>query len=259
MKQFLSAPLLLVACLLSCSSASADPPVHYLHGGILVPGAIGTAQLQRGGPLPGYFQPMEVSAPAGTAIAVADQNQFTVPQPAPLKAGMMIGPVYRLRVTNIPQHTGEEVYPTIEVINRLYPPCGEELKFPVPIELAQEDLVAAIDGRFVTRIVYVENPRAAYPRVEDPHFQLTVECSPKDDPLVMADRLGRPIAIVRIGGRIPTNTANPDSDFMYNSPPLLLFNQRAGAPPVEPLNVMNRLPAREMTANSQSNSAAMAR
>src|SRR5262249_22056858 len=157
------------------------------------------------------------------------------------------------RVTNIPQHVGEEVYPTIEVINRLYPPCGEELRFPVPIELAQEDLVAALDGKFVTRIVYVENPRAAYPRVEDPKFQLTVEFSPKDDPLVMADRLGRPIAIVRIGGRVPTDSSNPDPDFMYHSPPLLRFSGQAGAETIEPLNVQNRLPTRQMAAVPQTN------
>ncbi len=35
-----------------------DPPVHYLHHGIMPPGAIGSLQLQLGGPLPGFFQPV---------------------------------------------------------------------------------------------------------------------------------------------------------------------------------------------------------
>ncbi|HEY2760992.1 MAG TPA: hypothetical protein VGI75_09615, partial [Pirellulales bacterium] len=140
-----------------------------------------------------------------------------------LTAAMLIGPVYRLRVTNIPRHEGSEVYPSIEVINRLYPPIGEELRFPIPIELNQDDLEAAIAGKFVTRIVYVENPRNAYARVEDPKHQLTIEVSPKDDPLVTADRLGRPMAIVRIGGRTPGDVANPDAEFMYCSPPLIRF------------------------------------
>ena len=135
---------------------------------------------------------------------------------------MLVGLVYRFRVTGIPKHEGEELYPTVEIINRLYPPVGEELKFPVPIELTQEDLDSALEGRFITRIVYVENPRQAYPRAEDPNVQECFEVNAKTDPLAAADRLGRPIAIVRIGGRTPEDTANPGGKFMYNSPALLL-------------------------------------
>ena len=120
---------------------------------------------------------------------------------------MLVGSVYRFRVTDIPQRPGEEVYPTIEIINRLYPPIGEELKFPVPIELTQEDLQLALDGKFITRVIYLEDPRAAYARQEDPKTQYTVEASPRQDPLVMADRLGRPMAILRIGGRLPDNVS----------------------------------------------------
>jgi len=243
---------ILAAYLLCCTAASADPPFHPLNGGVLVPGATATAQLQRGGPLPGYFQPLEIHAPQGAAISVAVENQFTQPQPAPFKAAMLIGPVYRLRVTNIPHREGDEVYPTIEVINRLYPPVGEELRFPIPIELNQEDLLAAIEGKFITRIVYLENPRAAYARGEDPKTQFTLEASPKEDPLVMADRLGRPMAIVRIGGRIPTDVANPDEEFMYHSPPLLRFARWQNIPLVESKREQTEMPASESSSSSKS-------
>ena len=42
-------------------------------------------------------------------------------------------------------------------------------------------------------------------------------------PLITADHLGRPMAIVRIGGRLPLDPENPDDDFLYHSPPLLRF------------------------------------
>jgi len=203
--------------------AGADRPVHWLHAGALPPGMIGAAQLQRGGPLAGYYQPVEIKAPEATQVSFACDGQFASPQPAPAIAAMLVGAVYRLRVTGIPLHEGEEVYPTVEIINRLYPPVGEELRFPIPIELTQEDLQLALAGKFITRVVYVENPRAAYARVEDPKRQYTFEASPKDDPLVVADYLGRPMAIVRIGGRVPVDTANPDAEFLYHSPPLLRF------------------------------------
>jgi hypothetical protein len=202
--------------------AAAQEPVHFNHAGILIPGAIGRMQLERGGPLPGYFQPVEIRAPDGAQVSYAVNDRFDATQNVPAKSAMLVGLVYRLRVTGIPKHEGEELYPTIEIINRLYPPVGEEMKFPVPIQLTQEDLDSALSGRFITRIVYVENPRQAYPRSEDPKSQECFEVSPKNDPLATADRLGRPIAIVRIGGRTPDTTAEPGSEFMYCSPPLLL-------------------------------------
>lgn len=218
----MSRPIAMLLALAIASAAQAQEPVHYNHAGILSPGAIGAMQLQRGGPLPGYFQPVEVRAPQGSQISYAVNQQFVAPQNAPTKTALLVGLVYRLRLTDIPKHEGEELYPTIEVINRLYPPVGEEMKFPIPIELTQEDLDSALSGRFITRIVYLENPRQAYPRSEDPHSQECFEVGANDDPLATADRLGRPMAIVRIGGRTPSDTANPGAEFMYHSPPLLL-------------------------------------
>jgi len=220
---------ILLAALVSRAAHSAEPPVHWLHGGVLAPGMIAAGQLQRGGPLAGYYQPVEIRGPEHSEVSVVADGQFVAPEAGRLETAMLIGPVYRLRVTGIPGREGEEVYPTIEVINRLYPPKGEELRFPIPIELTAEDLKLALDGKFITRVIYLEDPRAAYPQQEDPKNQFTYEATPKDDPLVVADHLGRPMAIVRIGGRVPTDTANPDDEFLYHSPPLLRFTRTTTA------------------------------
>src|ERR1051325_8576800 len=71
------------------------PPVHYLHAGVMPPGAIGSQQLMRGGPLPGYFQPVEIVAPGGVLVSTATDGRFDEPQRGPLFAGMLIGAVYR--------------------------------------------------------------------------------------------------------------------------------------------------------------------
>lgn len=217
--------LLLISAWLSCAAivAAAEPPVHHGYAGILPPGAIGTAQLERGGPIPGYFQPIQIIAPAGAAVSLAVDDQFTPPMPAPVEAGMLIGAVYRLRVIRIPQHEGMEVFPTIEVIDRTYPPRGEELRFPVPIELTQEDLELASRGSFVTRVIYLENPHDALPARSDPAHQAWFDAPPQDDPLTVASSMGRPMVILRIGGRTPSDTGSPDAQFMYHSPALLLL------------------------------------
>ena len=76
---------------------------------------------------------------------------------------MLIGKVYRFRVTGIKRNEGFEVFPTVEVINRMYPPKGQATRFPIPIQLTEEELALAISGRFVTRVIYLEDPRTALP------------------------------------------------------------------------------------------------
>ncbi len=204
-------------------------PWHNRHTVDLPLGAVGREQLTRGGPLPGYFQPVTILAPKGASISFAVNGQFQAPQQAPATAGMLIGQVYRVKVTGIPFNEGLEVFPSIEVINRLYPPRGLEARYPIPIHLTQEELEIALSGRYVTRVVYLEDPDAALPRAEAPDFQRYFEVLPAQDPLTVADRLGRPMAILRLGSRIPDSVGVTD-EFVHGSPPFVSFNQ----PPRDP-------------------------
>jgi hypothetical protein len=199
-------------------------PVHYFHSAHLPPGTVGQGQLLRGGPLPGYFQPVEIQAPAGVQISFAADGQFQAPQPAPARAGMLIGAVYRFQVTNIPRREGFEVFPTVEVINRMYPPQGLAEHFPIPVQLTQEELEQALDGNFVLRVIFLENPNLALPVQSDPQRQLVYDVLGTEDPLEVADRLGRPMAILRIGSRIPDGEA-VSQRFLYGSPPLIPLSQ----------------------------------
>ena len=219
----------LAAALIAASSAAvAQPPVHYLHRANLPPGEVGQRQLMRGGPLAGYFQPVEVRAPKDSLISLAVEGGFEEARKSSVLAGMQIGYVYRLRVANIPDHEGEEVYPTIEVIDRLYPPPGQAARFPIPIELTAEELALALEGRFVTRVIYIEEPGTALPVRDIPGRQRYFEIGAGQDPLKVADEIGRPVAILRMGSRVPDGMT-PDGRFLYHSPPLLKYD----APPVE--------------------------
>jgi hypothetical protein len=214
----------LVLLILTTVHVRAQEKVHLLHAGKLPPGAIGAQQLLRGGPLAGYFQPVQIKAPTGAMVSLAIDQQFSAPQRTPLTVGMLVAAVYRLRITEIPNHVGEEVYPTVEVINRIYPPVGEEFRFPIPIELTQAELELALAGKFVTRVVYLEDPHRALPIAQARESEQSYfEVRPTDDPLEVADRLGRPVAILRLGGRLP-DSAGPDEKFLYGSPPVLIPN-----------------------------------
>jgi hypothetical protein len=175
--------------------------------------------------LPGYFQPVEIRGPEGTQIAPAVAGTFGDARQELLTAGLLIGAVYRLRVTNIPGAEGVEVYPTVEVIDRLYPPIGQEFRFPIPIELAPEELEMAAAGKFITRVIYLEDPDNATPVARNGNEQEYFEVAAGDNPLDVADSLGRPVAILRIGGRVP-DANGPDDAFLYGSPPLVLWHPR---------------------------------
>jgi hypothetical protein len=216
-----------LVCLTSGLAADAQgPPVHWLHAGAMPPGAIGSQRLLRDGPLSGYFQPVRIRAPKGARISLAEEGGFGMPQADSLLAGMQIGGVYRFRMTEFGSEPGQEVFPTVEVIDRLYPPAGLALRYPIPVELTAEELELAARGNFVTRVIYLEDPNQSLPTSQKDGEQPWAEAPQGADPLVVADELGRPVAILRIGGRVPT--AN-DPGCGASAPPIIQYDE----PPVE--------------------------
>jgi hypothetical protein len=165
------------------------------------------------------------------------EDTHSAPQFDVALVGMLIGPVYRLQVTNIPNNPGLELFPTVEVIDRLYPPPGLALRFPIPVELTQDELEMAARGMFVTRVIYVEDPSLALPvRQTKNGEQPWMEARRGEDPLVVADSLGRPVAILRIGGRVP---AAPGTDAACGNivPPFRMYDPNEVCPnPCPPLD-----------------------
>ncbi|MCH2361932.1 MAG: hypothetical protein MK329_12880 [Pirellulales bacterium] len=207
--------------------------LHYRNSTInMAPGMIGQSQLYRGGPLPGYFQPVEIITPVGTKVGFAFNQQFEMPKMDARKAGMLIGHTYRLKVTNIYKHPGEELYPTVEVIDRLYPPRGKEFQYPIPIHIDQQDIESALAGFFVTRVIYVEAPATALQVQDRRDYQRVTDVGAQEDPLRTADRFGRPVAILRIGSRLPVHDPSTGK-LRVQTPPLLLLQKPGAATPAE--------------------------
>lgn len=215
----------------SVAPASAQQPrAQYMFQQQTPPGAVGQMRLQRGGPVVGYYQAVEISAPKGVVASLADQGGWTDPSERPVFTGFQIGVPYRIKLANLPEHfRNQECYPTIEIIDRTYAPVGLERRFPIPIVINEDDLRLATDGMLVTRVVYIEDPQQALPGKQMPGDQLWHDVGPRANPLEEADRLGRPVAIVRLGGRTPDEQTGPDMQFLYGCPKWL----RLLPPPVE--------------------------
>lgn len=203
----------------TAAAAQVPSSVHYRYPAQTPPGRVGGDRLQQGGPVVGYFQPVAVSAPHEITVSAARDGGWTEPTDETLLAGMLIGQPYRLKLSNLPLFPGRECYPTVEIIDRTYPPGGMELKFPIPIVINDDDVRLAMEGMLVTRVVYVEDPGQALPGAQQPGEQLWHDVGPQANPLEVADQLGRPAAIIRFGGRTPDERQGPDMQFLYGCPP----------------------------------------
>ncbi len=195
------------------------PNVHYFLDAKGEPGVVAGAAIARRVPGVGSYQAIEVSGPKGVQVALAREGQFLHTLEAPVKVGMIVGAVYRVRVTGIPFRPGEELYPTIEVIDRVHAPSGREHRFPIPVVLEESDLRSALDGALVTRVIYLEDSEIADPIAVPPNAQTVMDVGPMDNALKSADQLGRPVAILRIGSRVPANLQGDITDFLYGCPP----------------------------------------
>lgn len=166
-----------------------------------------------------FFQTVKVIAPQGVFVAPATEGRFLPPAPVPQIYGFQLLKTYRFRLTGVPQYPGAELFPTVEIIDRTYPPEGRELQYPILVEISKEDMLAAIQGKYVTRVIYLENPDTAMPVAEKPEEGLSSFDVPREaNPMAIAKTLGRPVAIVRIGGRVPEQGEEYDDAFLFGCP-----------------------------------------
>ena len=190
---------------------------HAIYRSDLPPGVVGQARLARRGPVAGYFQPVKFAGPEGVKFALAQNGAFGQAEES-LMAGFLIGSVYRFQLTEIPGAEGVELYPTVELIDRIYPPANLATLYPIPIVLDESDLQAALDGRLVTRVVYLEDPQTAIALPGTPTESRVMDVGYYQDALREADRLGRPVAIIRIGSVAPPTAPELFPQFFFGYP-----------------------------------------
>ena len=142
---------------------------------------------------------VEVLGPASEPVPVGDGKGLGT-------FGLKVGVGYKLRLSNLPDRPGVELYPTIEVVGHLHRPAKiDPGKYPIRVVFGVEDLVDAADsGRLVTQVVYLEDPEQALPIKLDKDEPPIVTLNPAEEPLKVASALGRVMAILRIGARRPT-------------------------------------------------------
>jgi hypothetical protein len=187
------------------AKAQAPANVYYPLQAPLPPGMAGNWAVKLGKGAPGCFQRVRVDLPGSGQVTYFDQApERQIALAAPAQVGLLIGPVYRFKISDMPDFPGVELYPSVELLDRLHPPAGRAAEFPVPINFTVEEIELALEGRMVTKVVYLEQPARALALTAGAANSLPPQLlPPKENPLLAADIRGRPMLIVRLGGRTP--------------------------------------------------------
>jgi uncharacterized repeat protein (TIGR01451 family) len=121
----------------------------------------------------------------------------------PVAVGMRPGYLYRVQVSHIPGRPGTSFFPTLEVHCGLdLPPKYAAAKFPAPVVLSEEDIDAVLSGAMVTKVVYLEGPDHPVPEATRPDRPLEIDLPPRSDIHKEVRERGRPVLVVRMGGRL---------------------------------------------------------
>lgn len=220
--------------LVAIGSGDARAQGHSLFNSGLPAGEIGRIQVARRPELSNVFQPVLLKVPEGATVSVAEGLGFGVNDINASLVSLQVGETYRMRVSNIPNQYGD-VYPSIELIDRMHAPPGKETRYPIPIDITAEELSMAMSGKYVTRVIYVEDPRRAL-GIRDTPDQRYFEVMAQEDPFTVASSLGRPVAILRMGSLAPS-FGGPSAGFLFGSPSI----QRHAMLPTQIPYVPNKL------------------
>jgi hypothetical protein len=131
---------------------------------------------------------------------VSGQGMFdSSPLVMPGRQNFSQGAIYRLKLTNLPEREGVELYPTLEIAPVTPRTDAYLAHAPIPIQFTDEDLDQVLSGNFVTKVIYLPDPEFQELALAGVETLVSTRLDPGVDPIVEADRRGSILAILRMG------------------------------------------------------------
>ena len=190
-------------------SAVVDGPAP--PGGPIQPGAGGPGGMQPGRRFPNVRSQIVFFGPGGPGGAgdmkigwqTGGPNGEKVYLPGrstPFRYNFMQGYIYRLKLTEISGRPTLNLYPTIEVAPSTPATDAYLTHNQIPVQFTAEDLDQVEGGNFVTKVIYLPDPRYQELAVANVETLVSTRLEPGVDPILEADKRGTILLIVRLGG-----------------------------------------------------------
>ncbi len=174
-------------------------------------GAYGSAAGMQAPQAPAVVKTSQIAfvGPAGATIRwdVSAQSMFdSDPMVCPFRQDFPQSGIYRLKLTDIPGHSGLELYPTLEVAPAMPRTQAFLAHSMIPVNFTDEDIMQVRSGNFVTKVIYLPDPefQELALAVGTPDTIVSTRLDPGVDPVAEADRRGAILAIIRMGNKAIT-------------------------------------------------------
>jgi hypothetical protein len=118
----------------------------------------------------------------------------------PFRYNFMQGYIYRLKLADISGRPTLNLYPTIEVAPSTPATDAYLTHNQIPVQFTAEDLDQVEGGNFVTKVIYLPDPRYQELAVANVETLVSTRLDPGVDPVLEADKRGTILLIVRLGG-----------------------------------------------------------
>lgn len=118
---------------------------------------------------------------------------------APARYNFLQASIYRLKLSNIPNRPGVELYPTLEVVPSKQKTCTFLAHSAVPIAFTEEDFEQVAAGNYVIKVIYLPDPQFQDLAATGPDEVVSSRLEPGVDPIVEAKRRGSILLVVRLG------------------------------------------------------------
>jgi hypothetical protein len=109
------------------------------------------------------------------------------------------GAIYRLKLSNIAQHPGLELYPTIEVVPSNTRTTAFLAHSAVPLAFTERDFDQVAAGNYVVKVIYLPDPQFQDIATTGPAELVSTPLEPGVDPIAEAYRRGSILLVVRMG------------------------------------------------------------
>jgi hypothetical protein len=185
------------------ASGMIDPNMGMGDGGMGGGGALGATGARR---FPNVRSQIFFVDPPGMQIGwqTAAGNGDRVYLPAqlfvPARYNFTQGYIYRLKLTAIPGRPTLSLYPTLEVAPSTPETDAYLTHNPIPVQFTEEDFDQVQAGNFVTKVIYLPDPKYQELAVSGVETLVSTRLEPGVDPILEADRRGTILLIVRLGG-----------------------------------------------------------